>query len=139
MFRLLESTLVVGLVLLVAPAGGSASPESLVPGTVAGPKWAMRRFVAAALVPGKRTDTGPAVGPRPVSVPGVGSTRIVVGYTAAGYAAAPMFEREFGAETVARIGPLHADVLRFVGGDATAVLAILRADPRVRYAELDRV
>ena len=139
MFRSLGSALVVGLVLLVAPGGGSASPESLVPGTGAGPKWAMRRFVAAALVPGTRTGTDRAVGPRPVSVPGVGSTRIVVGYTAAGYAAAPMFERELGAETVARIAPLHADVLRFVGGDANAVLAILRADPRVRYAELDSV
>jgi subtilisin family serine protease len=64
--------------------------------------------------------------------------RIVVGYTAAGYGAAPMVERELGAETLARITPLHADVLRFVG-DADAVLAILRADPRVRYAELDAV
>src|SRR4029078_10207846 len=80
-----------------------------------------------------------AVGPNPVSGPCVGLTRIVVGYTAAGYAAAPMFERELGAETVARIASLHADVLRFVGGDANAVLAILRADPRVRYAELDSV
>jgi subtilisin family serine protease len=64
--------------------------------------------------------------------------RIVVGYTAAGYGAAPMLERELGAETVARIAPLHADVLRFVG-EADAALAILRADPRVRYAELDAV
>jgi subtilisin family serine protease len=94
MFRGLGSALAVGVVLLLAPGGGSASPAA---------------------------------------------ARIVVGYTAAGYGAAPIFERELGAETVARIAPLHADVLRFVGGDANAILAMLRADPRVRYAERDAV
>src|ERR1044071_4298697 len=137
MFRSVGSALAVGLVL------------SLVPGTGTGPEWAMRSLVAGALVPGMRTGPDQAVGrmvsgiparsrfngralPRPVLVPGVGSMRIVVGYTAAGYGAAPMLERELGAETVARIAPLHADVLRFVG-EAEAALAILRADPRVRY------
>src|SRR6188472_1623626 len=94
MFQGLGSALAVGVVLLLAPGGGSASPAA---------------------------------------------ARIVVGYTAAGYGAAPIFERELGAETVARIAPLHADVLRFVGGDANAVLAMLRADPRVRYAERDGI
>jgi subtilisin family serine protease len=67
------------------------------------------------------------------------STRIVVGYTAAGYSGAPALERGLGAEVVARIGPLRADVLRLGGGDVGGVLALLRADPRVRYAELDAV
>jgi len=155
MFRSLASAWAVGLLLLVTPGGGSASPASLVPGTGTGPKWAMRRIVAGALVPGMRTGPYRAAGrmvsrtsarrrfnsralSRPVSVPGVGSVRIVVGYTAAGYGAAPVLERELGGETVARIPELHADVLRFVG-DADAALAMLRADPRVRYAELDAV
>jgi subtilisin family serine protease len=67
------------------------------------------------------------------------SARLVVGYTATGYSGAPALERELGAEVVARIGPLRADVLRLGGGDVGGVLALLRADPRVRYAELDAV
>ena len=64
--------------------------------------------------------------------------RIVVGYSAAGYGAAPMLERQLGADTVVRIPRLHADVLRVVG-EVDAVLSLFRADPRVRYAELDAV
>ena len=93
MFRSLGSALALGLVLLLAPAGGSALPAGV---------------------------------------------RIVVGYTAAGYGGAPALEHRLGAETVARITPLRADVLR-VEGDVGGLLALLRADPRVRYAELDTV
>jgi subtilisin family serine protease len=63
----------------------------------------------------------------------VASTRVVVGFTGAGYAGAPEVERRLGADVVARIPPLRADVLRLHPGS----LALLRADPNVRYAELD--
>jgi subtilisin family serine protease len=66
-------------------------------------------------------------------------SRLVVGYTGAGYSGAPALERELGAEVIARIGPLRADVLRLGGGDVAGALALLRADSRVRYAELDPV
>jgi len=65
-------------------------------------------------------------------------TRIVVGYTAAGYSSAPALERELGAEVIGRIGALRADALQ-LDGSPDAALALLRADPRVRYAELDGV
>ena len=65
-------------------------------------------------------------------------TRIVVGYTAAGYSSAPALERELGAEVIGRIGALRADVLQ-LDGSPDAALALLHADPRVRYAELDGV
>ena len=94
MFRLLGSALTAGLVLLLAPGGGSASPAG---------------------------------------------TRIVVGYTAEGYSSAPALERELGAEAIGRIGALRADVLRLDGGEPDRVLAVLRADPRVHYAELDGI
>jgi len=68
-----------------------------------------------------------------------GGTRIVVGYTAEGYSSAPTLERELGAEVIGRIGALRADVLRLDGGEPDAVLALLRGDPRVRYAELDGI
>jgi subtilisin family serine protease len=66
-------------------------------------------------------------------------TRIVVGYTELGYTGAPALERELGAVVIGRIGPLRADVLRLSDGEPGAVLALLGADPRVRYAELDGV
>jgi subtilisin family serine protease len=76
--------------------------------------------------------------------PGGGSaspagTRIVVGYTAEGYSSAPTLERELGAEVIGRIAVLRADVLRLDGGELDGVLALLRADPRVRYAEVDGI
>jgi subtilisin family serine protease len=67
------------------------------------------------------------------------ATRIVVGYTAEGYRSAPALERELGAEVIGRIGALRADVLRLDGGDPDGALALLRADPGVRYAELDGI
>jgi subtilisin family serine protease len=67
------------------------------------------------------------------------ATRIVVGYTAEGYSSAPALERELGAEVIGRIGALRADVLRLEGGEPDGALALLRSDPRVRYAELDGV
>src|SRR2546421_6154226 len=67
------------------------------------------------------------------------ATRIVVGYTAEGYSGAPELERELGAEVIGRIGALRADVLRLDGGEPDGALALLRSDPRVRYAELDGV
>ena len=76
--------------------------------------------------------------------PGGGSaspagTRIVVGYTAAGYSSAPALERELGAEVIGRIGALRADVLRLDGDEPDGAMALLRSDPRVRYAELDGI
>src|SRR5690242_6141180 len=65
--------------------------------------------------------------------------RIVVGYTASGYASAPKVEGQFDVALVAKLDPLPADVLRLNSGDPTLALALLRADPRVRYAELDGV
>jgi subtilisin family serine protease len=75
--------------------------------------------------------------------PGGGSaspagTRIVVGYTVAGYSSAPALERELGVEGIGRIGALRADILQ-LDGSPDAALALLRSDPRVRYAELDGV
>ena len=75
--------------------------------------------------------------------PGGGSaspagTRIVVGYTVAGYSSAPALERELGVEVIGRIGALRADILQ-LDGSPDAALALLRSDPRVRYAELDGV
>jgi subtilisin family serine protease len=67
------------------------------------------------------------------------ATRIVVGYTAEGYSSAPALERELGAEVIGRIGALRTDVLRLEGGEPDGALALLRADPRVRYAELDGI
>jgi subtilisin family serine protease len=65
--------------------------------------------------------------------------RIVVGYTEQGYSDAAALERELDAEVIDRIAPLRADVLRLSGGEPDAILAVLRSDPRVRYAELDGV
>src|SRR5438132_7376299 len=93
MFRPLGSALAAGLLLLLLPAGGSATPAA---------------------------------------------TRIVVGYTVRGYASASTLERELGAQVIARIAPLRADVLR-VDGEPGGPLALLRSDPRVRYAELDGI
>jgi thermitase len=66
-------------------------------------------------------------------------TRIVVGYTEQGYGDAAALEQELGADVVGRITSLHADVLRVSAGEEGAVLVLLRADSRVRYAELDGV
>ena len=66
-------------------------------------------------------------------------TRIVVGYTDQGYSDAAALERKLDAEVIGRIAPLRADVLRLSGGEPGALLALLRGDPRVRYAELDGV
>src|SRR5438270_3180399 len=76
--------------------------------------------------------------------PGGGSassagTRIVVGYTEQGYAGAPALERELDAQVIGKIAPLHADVLSLGGGEPGGVLALVRADPRVRFAELDGI
>jgi subtilisin family serine protease len=76
--------------------------------------------------------------------PGGGSassagTRIVVGYTEQGYAGAPALERELDAQVIGKIAPLRADVLSLGGGEPAGVLALLRADPRVRFAELDGI
>lgn len=65
-------------------------------------------------------------------------TRIVVGFTAAGYSSASALERELGVEVIGRIGALRADVLH-LDGSPDAVLTFLRSDPGVRYAELDGV
>jgi len=77
-------------------------------------------------------------------LPGGGSaspamTRIVVGYTERGYAGAPAFEQELGADVIGKIVPLRADVLRFDSSESASVLSLLHADPRVRYAEVDGI
>ncbi|TML10178.1 MAG: hypothetical protein E6G38_02550, partial [Actinobacteria bacterium] len=77
-------------------------------------------------------------------LPGGGSaspavTRIVVGYTERGYACAPAFEQELGADVIGKIVPLRADVLRFDSSESASVLSLLHADPRVRYAEVDGI
>jgi subtilisin family serine protease len=94
MFRLRVSALVAGVLLLLAPGAGSASPAG---------------------------------------------AQIVVGYTQQGFAGADELERHFGARRVARLEPLRADVLRLGSGDPNLTLRLLRADPRVRYAELDGI
>jgi subtilisin family serine protease len=66
-------------------------------------------------------------------------TRIVVGYTEQGYSGAAALERDLDAEVIDRITPLRADVLRLSGGEPGAVLALLRSDPRVSYADFDGV
>src|SRR6478672_3749227 len=65
-----------------------------------------------------------------------GTGRIVVGYTQLGYPQAVEVASSLDAQVVARLPELHAAALLVPGGAETA-LAALRADPRVRYAELD--
>jgi subtilisin family serine protease len=65
-----------------------------------------------------------------------GSARIVVGYTQQGYAHAAEVASSANAQVVARLPELRAEALLVPGGAETA-LAALRADPQVRYAELD--
>jgi subtilisin family serine protease len=74
--------------------------------------------------------------------PGAGSAsvsgaRLVVGYTDRGFAEADRLEQDVGAARMARLEPLRADVLRLQSSDPQGVLAVLRADPQVRYAEVD--
>jgi subtilisin family serine protease len=65
--------------------------------------------------------------------------RIVVGYTAQGFGSAREVEGQLDAGLIAKLEPLRADVLRLNSGDPSLVLALLRADSRVRYAELDGI
>src|SRR3954451_19391943 len=76
--------------------------------------------------------------------PGGGSasstgTRIVVGYTEQGYPGAPALERELDAQVICKIAPVAANVLSRGCVDPSGVLALRRADPRVRFAELDGI
>jgi subtilisin family serine protease len=64
-------------------------------------------------------------------------TRVLVGYTEQGLASAAGLERELGATRLARIDHLAVDVLELPSQNLGGSLAVLRADPRVRYAELD--
>jgi subtilisin family serine protease len=66
---------------------------------------------------------------------GTATTRVVVGYSPAGYARAAELETIVGGTRLAAIPKLHADVLAV--GDVEAAFAFLRAQPEVRYAELD--
>ena len=65
-----------------------------------------------------------------------GSARIVVGFTQQGFAHAAEVASTLDAKVVARLPELRAEALLVPVGPETA-LAALRADPRVRYAELD--
>jgi subtilisin family serine protease len=67
------------------------------------------------------------------------SSRVVVGYTAGGFASAGSLEQQVGAERVAAIDQLRVDVLRVETGQLASTLMLLRNDPRVRYAQLDGV
>jgi subtilisin family serine protease len=76
--------------------------------------------------------------------PGAGSAssagaRIVAGYTEQGFLDADRLEQAVGAARLARLAPLRADVLRLQSSDPEGALAFLRADPRVRYAEVDEL
>ena len=88
--------------------------------------WALAACVLVLLLP-----AGGSASPEGV--------RIVVGYTAQGFASASEVEGQLDAALVARLEPLRADVLRLNSGDPTLALALLRADPRVRYAQLDGI
>src|SRR3954451_407607 len=65
--------------------------------------------------------------------------RIVVGFTEQGYAGARALEDQLGAKVVARIEPLRADVLSLDDAEAGAALQLVRAAPRVRYAQTDGI
>src|SRR6476646_4950804 len=67
------------------------------------------------------------------------SVRIVVGYTGQGFARAREVEAQLDAGLIAKLEPLRADVLRLNSGDPNLALALLRADSRVRFAELDGI
>ncbi|HEX6489739.1 MAG TPA: S8 family peptidase [Gaiellaceae bacterium] len=87
--------------------------------------------VCCTLVPGAGSA---AALPGPGSTPGA---RVLVGYTGQGLAGADGLERALGASRLARIDQLGVDVLELPSAGLGASLAALRADPRVRYAELD--
>jgi hypothetical protein len=65
--------------------------------------------------------------------------RIVVGYTPAGFVSAGSLESRLRLTRVAAIPQLDVHVLTAGAGGAEAALAALRADPRVKHAELDGV
>ncbi len=66
-------------------------------------------------------------------------SRILVGYTRDGIAAAPALERHLGARLVATIRPLYVRVLELSPGELTGALDALRHDPAVRYAQREGV
>jgi len=68
-----------------------------------------------------------------------GPSRILVGYTPDGIAAAPALERRLGARLVATIRPLHVRVLELRSGELAGALAALRRAPAVRYAQAEGV
>ena len=63
--------------------------------------------------------------------------RIVVGYTPAGFVNADSLESRLRLTRAAAIPQLDVHVMTTDVGGAQAALAALRADPRVKYAELD--
>jgi subtilisin family serine protease len=69
----------------------------------------------------------------------VGSARILIGYTAAGFTAGKSLEPRLGLEQVASIPQLDVDVVRVAAGRVDGALRALRADPIVRYAQRDSV
>jgi hypothetical protein len=70
---------------------------------------------------------------------GLPPLRILVGYTPAGLLSAGPLERRLRLTEAEAIPQLDVHVVTADAGGAEAALAALRADPRVRYAELDGV
>jgi subtilisin family serine protease len=91
----------------------------------------------AALVAGAGLLLVPAAGALPAPAPDPASVRILVGYTAEGFAQAIEIEERAGAVRLGRIDPLRVDVLELPASEASAALGVLRASEGVRYAELD--
>jgi subtilisin family serine protease len=67
----------------------------------------------------------------------VGTFRIAVGYTQAGFAGAPALERSLDLRRVTTLPQLDVDVVEVGNDRANGALAALRADPIVRYAQRD--
>ena len=88
----------------------------------------------AALIAGASLIVVPTGSSLPTAAP---AARITVGYTVAGLSQAGPIETRIRALRLARIDQLRVDVLEVPAGNLEDALAMLRANPGVRYAELD--
>jgi thermitase len=124
-------SLLVPLVLAGRPAEGRAQPAAP-PADVADP--------AAGALPAAWTASGaPAQEPEPPE-PGYIENQLIVGFAPAATAADKQALHErYGAQVIAEIPQINAQVLRFQGDDALAMVSIYQAQPTVRYAEPDYI